>query len=713
MPQHRFASIHVVGTNGKSSVTRMIAALLEAHGIRAGACVSPHPLRWSERVLIEGEEIGAAEFAAAVERTAQAADDRQPQLGGGGGGDSVRGRHRGGLRRLRRRPGRGRRGRGRAGGEARRDQHDPLAGHRADLDRARPHRVAGRDRAGDRRREAGGAARPHDPGAGHGSAPRSRPWPSERRRSGARGSIVAPEDPGEGIELRAAGPLSAPQLRPRLLPRPRHSSASSTRVAVAAVAAGLAVPGRLERIAEDPPTCSTPPTTPTAPRRLPRRCRRSPPAARSLPASPILAEKDAGGDRRPGPGHHPPRLHRATHSLPTGRNVPYNGRFGPSAAFRRMGDWRGCWGGRAGGRGERGFCGRRAGARDFAQGGLCCWSPARTTCWHRHGWRLALCEDWGDGGEDQSAGSELLSMMALVAAVVAAVILVFFGLGYLFGRLFLWNAHLTLTTPGGVSRLRGFAARRRSRLPAPSPAGPSHGTSDLRHQQQRPQFGRQPLRPDARRGLAGADRLHVPRRPAAHLRSLPGRLRDDRLLHPLLGTAVYAIVRPPEFLEDAHERELEIRAAELRVRQLNELSCPNCAFPIEKSLPALSPVPVPAQEPLPSCSKPVDPRWALCPYCEKALQGASARSAEKAANHPVRSDARLAKVDAKRRQARGAPASTERSQPAGPQKRRGARRNGASRAERGAGGDQETQIDRPKQTKRSPSRESDADPRQA
>jgi preprotein translocase subunit SecE len=38
---------------------------------------------------------------------------------------------------------------------------------------------------------------------------------------------------------------------------------------------------------------------------------------------------------------------------------------------------------------------------------------------------------------DRSAGSELLSMMALVAAVVAAVILIFFGIGYLFGRLFL------------------------------------------------------------------------------------------------------------------------------------------------------------------------------------------------------------------------------------------------------------------------------------
>lgn len=73
LPQHRFASIHVVGTNGKSSVTRMTAALLEAHGLAAGACVSPHASRWSERVLIGGEEIDPGEFAAAVERTAQAA----------------------------------------------------------------------------------------------------------------------------------------------------------------------------------------------------------------------------------------------------------------------------------------------------------------------------------------------------------------------------------------------------------------------------------------------------------------------------------------------------------------------------------------------------------------------------------------------------------------------------------------------------------------
>jgi dihydrofolate synthase/folylpolyglutamate synthase len=73
MPQHRFASIHVVGTNGKSSVALMTAGLLEAHGLSTGACLSPHLRRWSERVRIGAEEIAPERFAAAIERTAEAA----------------------------------------------------------------------------------------------------------------------------------------------------------------------------------------------------------------------------------------------------------------------------------------------------------------------------------------------------------------------------------------------------------------------------------------------------------------------------------------------------------------------------------------------------------------------------------------------------------------------------------------------------------------
>lgn len=74
LPQHRFASIHVVGTNGKSSVARMTAALLEAHGLRTGAVVSPHTDRWSQRTLIGGEEVDAAAWADAVEQVARAAE---------------------------------------------------------------------------------------------------------------------------------------------------------------------------------------------------------------------------------------------------------------------------------------------------------------------------------------------------------------------------------------------------------------------------------------------------------------------------------------------------------------------------------------------------------------------------------------------------------------------------------------------------------------
>ena len=72
-PQQRLRAIHVVGTNGKSSVTRMAAALLEAHGLSAGAYVSPHLESFAERIRIGGSDLAPADFAAAIERAAQAA----------------------------------------------------------------------------------------------------------------------------------------------------------------------------------------------------------------------------------------------------------------------------------------------------------------------------------------------------------------------------------------------------------------------------------------------------------------------------------------------------------------------------------------------------------------------------------------------------------------------------------------------------------------
>ncbi|HEV7363316.1 MAG TPA: cyanophycin synthetase [Solirubrobacteraceae bacterium] len=72
-PQQRFQSIHVVGTNGKSSTVRMTAAILERHGVRTGAYLSPHLASFAERVRIAERDLDEAAFAAAVERAAHAA----------------------------------------------------------------------------------------------------------------------------------------------------------------------------------------------------------------------------------------------------------------------------------------------------------------------------------------------------------------------------------------------------------------------------------------------------------------------------------------------------------------------------------------------------------------------------------------------------------------------------------------------------------------
>jgi len=73
-PQRRFESIHVVGTNGKSSTTRMIAAILVAHGIRTGAYLSPHLVSYNERIRIDDADLEPGAFAAAVTRAARAAE---------------------------------------------------------------------------------------------------------------------------------------------------------------------------------------------------------------------------------------------------------------------------------------------------------------------------------------------------------------------------------------------------------------------------------------------------------------------------------------------------------------------------------------------------------------------------------------------------------------------------------------------------------------
>jgi hypothetical protein len=85
---------------------------------------------------------------------------------------------------------------------------------------------------------------------------------------------------------------------------------------------------------------------------------------------------------------------------------------------------------------------------------------------------------------------------------------------------------------------------------------------------------------------------------------------------PIFGPLVYLILRPPDYLEDARERELEIAAAEARLVQLNELSCPHCHHPVERAFLRCPSCHRRLKEPCVACGKPLDPRWQICPYCE-------------------------------------------------------------------------------------------------
>lgn len=96
---------------------------------------------------------------------------------------------------------------------------------------------------------------------------------------------------------------------------------------------------------------------------------------------------------------------------------------------------------------------------------------------------------------------------------------------------------------------------------------------------------------------------------------------------PFVGTVIYTILRPPEFIEDREERDLELRAAELRLRQLIEQSCPHCEYPVQGNYLRCPNCERRLRNPCRKCHKPLDPKWGICPYCETEVR--RQRSAER------------------------------------------------------------------------------------
>jgi hypothetical protein len=93
-------------------------------------------------------------------------------------------------------------------------------------------------------------------------------------------------------------------------------------------------------------------------------------------------------------------------------------------------------------------------------------------------------------------------------------------------------------------------------------------------------------------------------------------------LFPFVGTIVYMIVRPPEFLEDVRLRDLEMTAAEARLANLDYQLCPHCDYEVKADYLRCPSCMRKLKDSCFSCGKPIDPTWKLCPYCE-AETGAS------------------------------------------------------------------------------------------
>ena len=76
-PQERFPAIHVVGTNGKSTTTRLTEELLLDAGLSVGAYVSPHVVSWQERIRLNGAETDLETALTGVRPRAMAASATQ------------------------------------------------------------------------------------------------------------------------------------------------------------------------------------------------------------------------------------------------------------------------------------------------------------------------------------------------------------------------------------------------------------------------------------------------------------------------------------------------------------------------------------------------------------------------------------------------------------------------------------------------------------
>ena len=107
------------------------------------------------------------------------------------------------------------------------------------------------------------------------------------------------------------------------------------------------------------------------------------------------------------------------------------------------------------------------------------------------------------------------------------------------------------------------------------------------------------------------------------------------LVPPFVGALVYMLFRPPEYLEDVRERELEIKAMEERLAK-RDLRCPVCRAEVDASFLACPVCTTKLKQACANCKAPLEVLWQICPYCETPIDTPAALELGRALEPPRR-----------------------------------------------------------------------------
>jgi predicted amidophosphoribosyltransferase len=113
------------------------------------------------------------------------------------------------------------------------------------------------------------------------------------------------------------------------------------------------------------------------------------------------------------------------------------------------------------------------------------------------------------------------------------------------------------------------------------------------------------------------------------------------LVPPFVGAIIYMFFRPPEYLDDVRERELEIRAMEERLIK-RDLFCPVCRAEVEASFLVCPVCTTKLKQACASCGAPLEALWQVCPYCETPVDTPTAVHVDSWESSPRRARRRSA-----------------------------------------------------------------------